>query len=210
MRTTYSLPTTISMLVLDLGGVLIRLNYQKTIQAFIDLGIKDFEGMYTQAQQLDLFDRFETGQVSAQYFINQLKTFLPPSVSPNAIVHAWNEMILDFPPEHVALLQQLKKQYHLVLLSNTNELHVPVVRRAFKQVSNQPFEDFFHSTYYSHVLGMRKPHPDTFLKVCELQGHSPETSLFIDDTAQHITGAKQAGLHTIHLQDIDDLTYIFS
>jgi len=198
------------MLVLDLGGVLIRLDYQKTIQAFIELGIKDFESMYTQAQQLDLFDRFETGQISAQYFINQLKTYLPPQVSPNAIVHAWNQMILDFPVEHVTLLEKLKKQYHLVLLSNTNELHVPVVRRAFNQVNQQPFEDYFHDTYYSHELGMRKPHPETFLKVCELQGYEPKSCLFIDDTAQHIAGAKEAGLQTIHLQHIDDLSYIFS
>ena len=59
-------------IIFDLGGVVLNLDYQLTIDAFKKLGLEDFEAMYTQAKQSDLFDRFETGQISSQHFINKL------------------------------------------------------------------------------------------------------------------------------------------
>ena len=64
-----------SAVLFDLGGVLIRLDYQRTITAFKELGIPNFEELYTQASQQDLFDLFETGKISPQRFINELLHF---------------------------------------------------------------------------------------------------------------------------------------
>ena len=62
-------------LIFDLGGVLIDIDYTKTQRAFEALGITNFSELYSQASQQALFDRFETGQISAQHFINQLMHF---------------------------------------------------------------------------------------------------------------------------------------
>jgi len=91
-------------IIFDLGGVILNLNYQLTIEAFKSLGIEDFDKMYSQAKQNDLFDRFEIGQISSQYFINSLLPFLPNGTSPNKVVNAWNAMILDFPQERLRLI----------------------------------------------------------------------------------------------------------
>ncbi len=37
--------------IFDLGGVIINLDYQKTIDAFVKLGMKDFDAVYTQMNQ---------------------------------------------------------------------------------------------------------------------------------------------------------------
>ena len=55
--------------------------------------------------------------------------FFNEPISPNKIVHAWNAMIEDFQVEKLDLLEQLSNKYPLFLLSNTNELHLPVVRQ---------------------------------------------------------------------------------
>ena len=94
-------------IIFDLGGVVLNLDYQLTIDAFKKLGLEDFEAMYTQAKQSDLFDRFETGQISSQHFINKLLPFLPNDVTPNQVVHAWNAMILDFPIERLKFIENL-------------------------------------------------------------------------------------------------------
>ena len=60
------------LILFDLGGVLIDIDYQATEKAFIQLGTVDFQETYTQFQQNQLFDLFETGQISAQHFINKL------------------------------------------------------------------------------------------------------------------------------------------
>lgn len=199
-----------SAVLFDLGGVLIRLDYQRTITAFNALGISNFEAIYTQASQQQLFDLFETGKLSPQRFINELLHLLPPGTSPNDVVHAWNAMILDVPSATLEVLEKVKASHHVVLLSNTNALHVPVVRNEWRKQTDRPMEDFFDGLYFSHELGMRKPHVETFITVCEREGILPSETLFIDDSIQHIEGARTAGLQTHHLTSINALGQLFS
>jgi putative hydrolase of the HAD superfamily len=197
-------------IVFDLGGVLIDLDYNRTINAFKQLGIADFDKMYSQAAQNNLFDDFETGQISAQRFVNSLLPYLRPGTTPNKVVHAWNAMILSVPPAKIELLKDLRKKYPIYLLSNTNELHVPVVRREWAKVTSQPMEDFFDHIYFSHEIHLRKPTSEIFEFVCDQQNLVPEKTLFIDDSIQHIKGAEQIGLQTLHLEDPDKLYQLFS
>lgn len=182
--------------IFDLGGVLISLDYQLTVQHFIDLGIHDFQAMYSQAAQSNLFDRYETGDCSSSHFINLLLPFLPNGTSPNLVVKAWNAMILDFPKEKLDYLDELRARgIRIFLLSNTNELHLELVQRRLQAVyPDRNLESYFEEAFYSHTLHDRKPHASIFETVCNAVGIIPEDTLFIDDTAQHIVGAKGMGL----------------
>lgn len=198
------------VLIFDLGGVLIRLDYKRTIRAFEQLGIDHFEVLYNQAAQTDVFDRYETGKISSMQFINTLLSYLPKGTTANQVVHAWNAMILDVPKERIQLLEQLSHTHTLFLLSNTNDLHMPLVRREWGKTSTAPMEDFFKRMYLSYTLGMRKPDVGTFLHVCNENGVDPSTALFIDDSIQHIEGARKAGLQVYHLLEFDLLDSVFS
>jgi putative hydrolase of the HAD superfamily len=197
-------------ILLDLGGVIINLDYNKTIEAFESLGMSDFKHVYSQASQTNLFDDFETGRISSQHFVNNLLPYLKPGTSPNKVVHAWNAMILDVPAKKLELLEQLKQDYPVFLLSNTNALHVPVVRREFAKVTAFPMEHYFTKMYFSHEIGMRKPHAATFEFVCKENGLNPTKTLFVDDSIQHIDGAKSIGLISEYLKNPDDLFHLFS
>jgi putative hydrolase of the HAD superfamily len=198
------------VLIFDLGGVLIRLDYKRTTHAFEQLGIEQFEMLYNQAAQTDVFDRFETGKISSMQFINSLLSYLPEGTTANQVVHAWNAMILDVPKERIQLLNQLRHTHQVFLLSNTNDLHMPLVRREWAKVSSKPMEHFFEKMYLSYTLGMRKPEVNTFLHVCHENGIDPENALFIDDSIQHIEGARKAGLQVHHLLGFDQLDALFS
>jgi putative hydrolase of the HAD superfamily len=197
-------------IIFDLGGVIIDLDYQLTIAAFKELGIIDFDSDYSQAQQSKLFDDFETGKISAQHFINCLLPFLKPGTSPNKVVNAWNAMILSVQSSKIDLLLSLREKYPLFLLSNTNELHVPKVRREWSKVTSKPMEDFFDHIYFSHEIHLRKPNSEIFQLVCDQQLLIPEKTLFIDDSIQHIKGAEMIGLQTLHLTDSTELNQLFS
>ena len=188
-------------IIFDLGGVIINLDYQLTIEAFKKLGIDNFEEMYTQAKQNNLFNDFETGKISSQHFINSLLPFLPSGTSPNKVVHAWNAMILDFPKKRLELLDQLNSKYRVFLLSNTNDIHLQAVNRSLANSTDRKLDSYFEKVYLSHEVKLRKPHKEIFELVCTEQNLNPETTIFIDDTIGHVNGANSIGLKGIHLVD---------
>ena len=64
--------TNIKAVIFDLGGVLIDIDYQKTIDEFIKIGVENASDLYNQFDQKMLFDEYEKGKVSSDYFISQI------------------------------------------------------------------------------------------------------------------------------------------
>src|SRR4051812_45032914 len=113
----------IKHIIFDLGGVLLNIDYRLTEEAFVEAGVRDFPELYSQLRQTDLFDRFETGQISAEEFVQSLQHASYIKVTEAQIIRAWNAMLLDYPLRRLQILQQLSLYYNLFLLSNTNEIH---------------------------------------------------------------------------------------
>ena len=197
-------------IIFDFGGVIINIDYEATINAFKDLGISDFDALYSQAAQSDLFDAIETGRISPQHFINGILQLLPAGVTPNQVVHAWNAMILDIPKERIEFLQQLSQTHDIYLLSNTNSIHIDKAMREWNNKTQADINDIFKKVYLSHEMGMRKPDVEIFRHVCQEQGLDPSKTLFIDDSIQHIHGAREAGLHAHHLLSKETIQSILS
>ena len=184
-------------ILFDLGGVLIDIDYQATEQAFVKLGVQDFSARYTQFAQEDLFDLFETGQISPQHFINKLLPITTPGTSPNQVYAAWNEMLGFFPPDKIQFLMNLCKELPIFMLSNTNAIHWELVIQRWKKSSEIPLDEVLDQIFLSHEIKQRKPHPSTFEWVLEQMKMSPDEVLFIDDSPQHVEGAIKAGLNAV-------------
>lgn len=193
------IPENCTTIIFDLGGVFLDIDYQLTQQEFEKIGATDFDSYYTQASQSGLFDNYEEGKISSAHFINKMLDFMPEGTDPNKVVHAWNAMIKEIPVENLALLKKLREKYQIIALSNTNELHIDYFEGKLKKHgANLLMTDFFDFVYYSSILGMRKPHPETFQHICDLHHLDKSKTVFIDDTIRHIEGAKKCGLNTIH------------
>ncbi len=191
-----SVPQAIKNIIFDLGGVLLNIDYTLTEQAFMQLGMRHFAEVYSQAKQSLLFDSFETGKISASEFRKQLRPHLPENTSNADIDKAWNAMLLDFPAVHIEWLTKLKTKKRLFLLSNTNEIH----EKAFETYLHQTFGEnifsqLFENYYYSHRIGLRKPDAACFRYVLEKNKLQASETLFIDDSLQHIEGAQACGIH---------------
>lgn len=198
-------------IIFDLGGVLLNLDYDLTEKAFISLGMADFGESYSQLQQTHLFDRFEKGEVSSFHFVNQLLDRLPSGTTANQVVHAWDAMILDFPVKRLQFLEELSNKYRIFLLSNTNDLHIDAVRRSLeKSVGHRNLEQYFEKTYFSSAIGMRKPDSEIFAFVCTENNLDPAKTIFIDDSPQHIEGAKAVGIQAILLGKNQDVSSLFA
>jgi len=188
-------------IILDFGGVLLNIDYNLTEQAFNELGITDFSQKYTQLKQTDLFDKLETGKISRTDFINAIRGMSGTDLSEHQVITAWNAMLLDLPLRRLQLLQQLQLHYDLFLLSNTNEIHEEAFNKTLKSLTGfDSMGVFFDKVYFSHRVGMRKPDKDIFQHILTDNGLTPEKTLFIDDSPQHIEGAKALGIQTIFLE----------
>ncbi len=191
----------IKHIIFDLGGVLINIDYKLTEQAFKAAGINNFPELYSQLHQSSLFDKFEMGQIGRSEFISSLQKVAAAPVTEAQVIHAWNAMLLDFPVRRLQILQQLHLYYDLFLLSNTNEIHEAAFNEILMQSRSIPnIGVFFDKVYFSHRIGIRKPMKEIFERVLTENGLKAAETLFIDDSPQHIEGAKLLGIQTIYLE----------
>jgi glucose-1-phosphatase len=190
----------IKNIIFDLGGVILDINYQNTIDAFQRLGFRDFDKHYTQAKQDGVFDAFEEGKISSKDFIDSLKPHLPESAKNEDIIAAWNAMLLNWSVDKIDFIKSLQDKYQIFLFSNTNEIHKTYFEKTLQQqIRLISLDELFIKTYYSHEFGHRKPHPESFKLLLDENQLNAKETLFIDDSIQHMEGAKTTGLQTIHL-----------
>lgn len=208
----HKIPKYITSIIFDLGGVLFDIDYKYTQEAFQKLGSNaDFSEVYSQQKQAGIFDEFEKGNISPAQFREGLRKWLPSTVTDKQIDNAWNALLIGFPPDKVELLNELKKKYNLFLLSNTNEIHLPVVLNMIDTVhAPGQLGKLFIKEYYSCRMGLRKPEKIIYEQVITENKLDPSTTLFVDDLIQNIEGSHALGLQTLHCTSDVSLREYFS
>ena len=200
----------IDAVILDLGGVILNIDYQRTIDAFRLLGYERFEEQYSKLQQSGLFDRLEKGLISESAFVEEILESLP-GAQPQQVIYAWNALLLDFPEGRIETVRHIASAFPTYLLSNTNAIHYRAFTRTLKaQTGLDSLKPLFRKTYLSHEIHMRKPDPAVFRWIVEQEGLNPQKTLFVDDSPQHLRGAEEVGLLTYHMKDGDRLEDLFA
>ena len=187
-------------IIFDLGGVLLNLDFQKTIDAFESLGLKDFENMFSQFKADELFEKLETGHLTETHFYEAVKKRTEKPITDAEIDHAWNALLLDFRIESLAWLKKLAPDYKLYLLSNTNSIHLKYFKNIFTRQTGEPLLDaYFNKAWYSNEVGLRKPGAEIFEFALKDENLLATETLFIDDTLINIETAQKLGFKTHHL-----------
>ena len=200
----------IKNLLLDMGGVILDVSYQRVIETFKSYGIENFDKVYTQAKQVEIIDLFEEGKCSAEEFRDGVRKLVGKELSDEQIDKAWFSMILEIPRDVIQLLGVLKLKYRLFLFSNTNVLHIEYLKKEFeRQLGFDLFNCVFDKAFFSNEIHHRKPHPESFKYVLEQAGIEAEETLFIDDSKQHLEGASEVGLNTYWLTNGETLIDLY-
>jgi len=200
---------TIDAIIFDLGGVILNIDYQLPVKAFKKLGIENFNELFSQVTQSNLFNDYETGNITSEDFIKEIKKQLPEDTSEEAIINAWNSILLDLPEERLFSLEKAAENHRIFLLSNTNALHIDSFNQYLLNNLQLPsLEPFFETLYLSYEVGLRKPDLRIFEYVLQDAGLAPERTLFIDDSIQHIQAASELGILTKHLVNEDITTFL--
>lgn len=194
----------IKNIIFDLGGVLYEIDYEATEKAFASLSRAEniAQMRYSRSFQPEIITQYEIGKITESEFINGLRAEYQFTASDSEILAAWNAILVNIFPNREELVARFAQNYTIALLSNTNYSHITAITEETQNLF-APMK----KTFFSHVLNDRKPNVSIFETVCKELDIPPEESLFIDDSPQHIEGARQAGLHTLWLKDPDSLEY---
>lgn len=198
-------------LIFDLGGVILDLAVPQTIIGFSSLSGLSPEIVTELFRSSDAFLAFERGAISEYEFRNAVRELYNIDASDNEIDECWNAMLLTIPRERLDLLTRLKTRYRTFLLSNTNTIHLDFlndkVLPGIDGVRN--LDDYFHKTYYSHLMAKRKPEPGIFLQVLEENNLNAAETLFLDDNKDNVAGAQVVGLQTVYVDSPDFILQYF-
>jgi putative hydrolase of the HAD superfamily len=135
------------------------------------------------------------GFFSRQQAARQLAACGPPEVRPEAIVDYLfaNEPVCSLVPA-------LQTHHRLVLLSNTNPLHVRHFRRQFADTL-----DRFDALIVSHEVGVRKPDRRIYEHALGAANCQARECLFIDDLPDNVATACELGWQGVVYRADDDL-----
>jgi glucose-1-phosphatase len=198
----------IKNIIFDLGGVIMNIDFKKTENAFAQLGFTDFKQYMTQFHITPFFEDYETGRIDDAAFVKGIQEIAAQPLTEQQVIGAWNALLLDFPPARLALLEQIKTDYRIFLLSNTNSLHYQAFQQTLEAQIGKRLEAIFEKTYYSHTAHLRKPHAAIYQLVLDENNLQPAETLFIDDTASNFSGAEELGIQTLHLKPPMQITEI--
>ena len=194
----------IKTLIFDFGNVFINLD----IEGSEKYALKKFQLKSPNEKMVTINEHYEKGMISTKEFIGFYSERFP-NLSEKELVDIWNFMLKDFPKHRLDFLQRLKKEetHKLILLSNTNELHIDYVK---KNVSfYEDFKSCFDAFYLSHEINLRKPNSDIFEFVLSENNLKANECLFIDDNIHNCKTSEKLGIHTWHInpktEDICDL-----
>ena len=187
----------IKNLLFDLGGVIMDIRRLNCVASFERLGMKDADSFLGEYSQKGPFLQLEEGAISEAEFRTAVRQFIDGEVSDEQIDSAFCDFLVGIPKYRLEQLRELKKQYGIYMLSNTNSImwHSRIAED-FRQEGLER-EDYFDGIVTSFEARSIKPDAKIFHTVVEKLGIKPEETLFLDDSQKNLDAAAELGFQTL-------------
>lgn len=187
----------IKNLLFDLGGVIMDIRRLNCVASFERLGMKDADSFLGEYSQKGPFLQLEEGLINETQFRDAVREYIDGEVTDEQIDKAFCDFLVGIPAYRLEQLRQLKKQYGIYMLSNTNPImwHSRIAEE-FRQEGMER-EDYFDGIVTSFEARSIKPDAKIFHTVVEKLGIKPEETLFLDDSQKNLDAASALGFHTL-------------
>lgn len=184
----------IKNIIFDFGDIFINLDKEGLHNALQSLGIKEWN---TELSELN--ESFEKGLCSEEFFLSGIHKHTSYK-DLNEIKRSWCAILSDFPVSRLEFLEQLKPDYRLFLLSNTDSIHISHFKKTVGIEFYNRFYNCFEKVHFSFEMGLRKPQPEIYTKVLDENNLLASETLFIDDKKENTDAAEKLGIRVWILQ----------
>ncbi len=199
----------IKNLIFDFGGVIVDINRENAVKAFESIGVTQANSLLDKYHQRGIFLEVEDGRMNAEQFCNELGRMCNKSISFEEAQKGWLGFMTAIPPQRLALLEELRKNFHVYILSNTNPFIMAWARSERFTPEGKSLDNYADKIYTSFEVGFVKPQKEFFEFALKDIGTSPDECIFVDDGESNIQTAKELGFHTFLAVNGSDWTCDF-
>ncbi|MDP3963083.1 MAG: HAD family phosphatase [bacterium] len=129
--------------------------------------------------------QYGRGLVTTDEFLRLMRERIPHGMTREQTERLWNGIFTPIPPM-LALVERLKHAgLRLVIISNTNEMHLRHLRNVTPELAR------FDDVVLSYEVGALKPDDRIWEAALSTAAASPEECLFVDDYAANIEAFQQ-------------------
>jgi putative hydrolase of the HAD superfamily len=182
---------TARVLLFDLGGVLVDWRGLRELQRITGEDAAEVRRRFVAS---DVVRRYETGLCGRREFAEGFVAEWGLGLSPGDFLAAYADWLGSPYPDALACLDALRGRHRLACLSNTNELHWPLMMEGMGLASR------FDARFASYLLQVAKPETAAFRLVLERLGVAPSQVVFFDDGRDNVEAAASLGIES-HLVD---------
>lgn len=194
-------------IIFDFGGVLVNLDRKRCIDAFTRIGAGAIAGYVDECRQEDLFHDLEVGDTGVGQFCDAVRQACGGcNATDEDICGAWDALLTGIPKRRLDKLAELKRDFRLVLLSNTNPIHWRKAVDDYFTQGGLNVNYYFEKTYLSYEMRMLKPDEGIYRKVLDNSGMDAGDTLFIDDSKANCAAAERLGITSMHVTCGDEWT----
>ena len=186
-------------LLFDLGNVLVGLDFDRAYRAAAEISPFSADEIRERLAGLDLATPYECGLIDSAEFFERCRDGLQLDIDYEGFRSLWGDMFQDTPLLDQGWLEGLASDFRLVILSNTNELHMDWIRARYSVL--QPF----HALTLSYEVGVMKPGTEIYQAAVEASGCAPGQCFFVDDKPENVDGARALGIRAEVFEDAESL-----
>ncbi len=142
--------------------------------------------------------QFETGLISSDEFFKKTKRLCGLNINQTDFIRAFTGIFTPI-ESTLELIERLKRDYRLGLLSNTNEWDYKY------EIEKIKVFDLFDTVTVSYKVKTMKPDKEIYYYALNKLGLKPEECIYIDDIKEYSDAASAIGIRGIHYIDHDSL-----
>jgi FMN phosphatase YigB (HAD superfamily) len=176
----------VPVLVMDVGDVIVRTSRDAQYRELARRTGGDPRDVAHLVKASGLPEQLERGLISDAEFAGALGALMPRTRLTLADVReCWVAELIGLDPVVAPVAARWAGTQRLVLASNTNTLHWPVVSRLLEEAGIRA------PAYLSFEIGLTKPDPRFFATIVD---DHPSVAVYVDDRADNVAAATEAGM----------------
>ena len=190
----------VDFVIFDLGNVLIDIDYHKSMNLMKSALPTSIHEKVDTCYAAEFHKAYEKGQLSSAEFRQEFRHYFQTNWTDAEVDYFWNSLLGSIPAYRLDLVRQLKTQYQVGILSNTNEIHIEAVYAQLQAEHNLVnFDPLFDWVFYSYEMGLAKPNQEIYQQLLLELGTTANRVLFFDDLKANVDGAASLGIQAVQV-----------